>query len=148
MSETVSSQASASDPLALLSGFTQSTRILKLTTPLGPDVLLAECVRGEEGLSAGFSFKIAALSTNAAIPLRSLIGQPVLLELMTAASRDALRPFHGHVVAIEMAGANGGFARYNLTVEPWIAFLSRGRDSRIFQDMTVFDILDTVFTAY
>jgi uncharacterized protein involved in type VI secretion and phage assembly len=89
MSETVSSQISASDPLGLLSGFTQSTRILKLTTPLG-----------------------------------------------------------GHVVAIEMAGANGGFARYNLTVEPWIAFLSLGRDSRIFQDMTVFDILDTVFTAY
>ncbi|HWW72519.1 MAG TPA: type VI secretion system Vgr family protein, partial [Duganella sp.] len=134
--------------LSLLSGFSQSTRILKLTTPLGPDVLLAECVRGEEGIGIGFSFKIAALSTDAAIPLKSLIGQPVLLELMTAASRDQSRPFHGHVTAIDMAGANGGFARYNLTIEPWTAFLARGRDSRIFQDMTVFDILDTVFGAY
>ncbi|HWW68813.1 MAG TPA: type VI secretion system Vgr family protein, partial [Duganella sp.] len=148
MSETISSQLSESDPLALLSAFSQSTRLLKLTTPLGADLLLAECVRGEEGIGTGFSFKIAALSTDAAIPLKSLIGQPVLLELMTAASRDQLRPFHGHVTAIDMAGANGGFARYNLTVEPWTAFLARGRDSRIFQDMTVFDILDTVFTAY
>ena len=148
MSETFSSQISELDPLALLSGFTQSTRILKLTTPLGADALLAECVRGEEGIGIGFSFKIAALSTDAAIPLKSLIGQPVLLELMTAASRDQLRPFHGHVTAIDIAGANGGFARYNLTVEPWTAFLARGRDSRIFQDMTVFDILDTVFNPY
>ncbi len=148
MSEPVSSQNSLSAPLSLLAGFSQSTRILKLTTPLGPDVLLAECVRGEEGIGTGFHFKIAALSTDAAISLKSLIGQPVLLELMTAASRDQLRPFHGHVTAIDMAGANGGFARYNLTVEPWTAFLARGRDSRIFQDMTVFDILDTVFGAY
>ena len=146
MSEPVSSQNSSS--ASLLAGFTQSTRILKLTTPLGADVLLAECVRGEEGIGTGFSFKIAALSTDAAIPLKSLIGQPVLLELMTAASRDQLRPFHGHVTAIDMAGANGGFARYNLTVEPWTVFLARGRDSRIFQDMTVFDILDTIFAAY
>ncbi|MET0320467.1 MAG: type VI secretion system tip protein TssI/VgrG [Duganella sp.] len=143
MSEPVSSPLTS-----MLAGFTQSSRIIKLSTPLGPDVLLAECVRGEEGISQGFRFNIAALSTDAAIALKSLIGQPVLLELMTATSRDQLRPFHGHVTAIDMAGANGGFARYNLTLEPWTAFLARGRDSRIFQDMTVFDILDSVFNAY
>ena len=63
MSETIPSQPGESDPLALLAGFSQSTRLLKLTTPLGADVLLAECVRGEEGIGTGFSFKIAALST-------------------------------------------------------------------------------------
>ncbi|SEO62283.1 hypothetical protein SAMN05428959_1131, partial [Duganella sp. CF517] len=88
MSESIPSQSGESDPLALLAGFSQSTRLLKLTTPLGADVLLAECVRGEEGIGTGFSFRIAALSTDAAISLKSLIGQPVLLELMTAASRD------------------------------------------------------------
>ncbi|MDR7049093.1 type VI secretion system secreted protein VgrG [Duganella sp. 3397] len=138
----------SSDLGSLLSGFTQNARIIKLSTVLGPDVLLAECVRGEEGISQGFRFKVAALSQDAALSLKALIGQPVLIELMTAASRDQLRPFHGHVTTVDMAGANGGFARYNLTVEPWTAFLAPGRDSRIFQDMTVFDILDTVFAAY
>jgi hypothetical protein len=38
--------------------------------------------------------------------------------------------------------------RYNLTLEPWSAFLARGRDSRIFQDMAVFDILDAIFSRY
>lgn len=138
----------AASALSLMSGLTQDARLLRLTTPLGADVLVAECVRGEEGLSQGFQFRIAALSTDAAISLKSLIGQPVLLELLTTAGRDALRPFHGHVTTVELTGANGGLARYQLTIEPWSAFLSHGRDSRIFQDMTTPDILDAVFAGY
>ena len=129
-------------------GFSQATRLLKLSTPLGQDVLLAECVRGEEGLGLGYVFHIAALSLDAAIPLKSLIGQPILLELRTAAGAENWRPFHGHVTAAELAGANGGFARYNLTMQPWTAFLAHGRDSRVFQDLAVPDILEVVFTRY
>ena len=81
-----------------LTDFTQGTRLLQLTTPLGENRLLAECVRGEEGLSQGFAFQIAALSTDAAISLRTLIGQPALLQLLTAASTDDWRPFHGHAL--------------------------------------------------
>ena len=44
-------------------------------------------------------------------------------------------------------GANGGFARYTVTIEPWSAFLKLGRDSRMFQDKTVFQILDGVFES-
>jgi type VI secretion system secreted protein VgrG len=133
---------------SLLGAFSQKTRLLQLTTPLGSSTLLAECVRGEEGLSQGFRFSISALSPDAKISLKSLIGQPALLQLLTATSRDQPRPFHGYITGAEMSGANGGLARYQLTVEPWLAFTAIGRDSRVFQDMTVFDILDTVFKAW
>lgn len=133
--------------LAAFTRYTQTTRLVRLTTPLGED-LLAECVRGEESLSAGFTFRIDALCEDAHLPLKSLLGQPALLQLMTAASRDALRPFHGHITAAQISGANGGLARYHLTLQPWSAFLGMGRDSRIFQDKTVFDILDAVFAAW
>lgn len=132
----------------LLGGFTQETRLLQLTTPLGRSTLLAECVRGEEGIGQGFRFSISALSADVNIALKSLIGQPALLQLLTATSRDQLRPFHGYITGVEMQGANGGMARYQLIVEPWLAFLPRGRDSRVFQDMTVFDILDAVFASW
>jgi type VI secretion system VgrG family protein len=128
--------------------FSQDRRVLRLSTPAGDDVLLAESLRGEEAVSQGFRFQVAALSLDAAIPLKSLMGQPVLVELLTAGGHERLRPFHGHVTAAELTGANGGFARYQLTIDPWTAFLALGRDSRIFQDRTVFDILDTVFQAY
>lgn len=133
--------------LASLLRFTQDTRLLALHTPAGPE-LLAECARGEEAIGAGFRFRIDALSTDSRLSLRSLLGQPVLLQLLTAESRDSHRAFHGYVTAVELAGSDGGFARYLLTVEPWTAFLALGRDSRVFQDMDVIDILDTVFRAY
>lgn len=133
--------------LALYNSFTQGTRLLQLNTPLGADKLLAECVRGEEGISSGYSFSISALSTDEYIELKSLLGQPALLQLGTAGSSEP-RPFHGHVTAIEHCGANGGFARYQITLQPWAAFLARGRDSRVFQDKNVFDILEAVFASY
>ena len=133
---------------ALLSEFSQRTRLLRLFTPLGPDVLLAECVRGEEALGAGFTFTVSALSTNAAIPLKALLGQSALLELLTAQGRDCMRPFHGHIIAAESCGANGGLARYTLTIAPWTSFLKLGRDSRVFQQMTAMDILAAVFAGY
>jgi type VI secretion system secreted protein VgrG len=132
---------------AMLTRFTQDTRLLRLTTPLGAD-LLAECVRAEEGLSQGYALQVDALSTDAHIPLKSLLGQPALLQLLTATSRDDLRPFHGHITKVAMNGSNGGFARYTLTIEPWTAFLAHTSDSRIFQDMTVFAIVDAVFEAW
>jgi type VI secretion system secreted protein VgrG len=133
---------------SLFPQFSQTTRLLQLTTPLGRDKLLAECVRGEEGLGSGFEFVISALSADAGIALKSLIGQPALLQLMTAHSRETMRPFHGHVIAVEQTGANGGFARYTLTLGPWTNFAALGRDSRVFQDMTVFDMIDAIFEEY
>lgn len=126
--------------------FTQDTRLLRLTTPLGCD-LLAECVRGEEAISGGYSFRFEALSLDAHLPLKSLIGQPALLQLLTATS-GSFRAFHGHVTAAGISGANGGFARYVLTIEPWTRFLAFGRDSRVFQDMTTIEILDSVFKTW
>ncbi|QOL49907.1 type VI secretion system Vgr family protein [Massilia litorea] len=142
----MSEQAHGAALLASFNRFTQDTRLLRLTTPLGID-LLAECVRGEEGISKGYSFRVDALCTDAHLSLKSLIGQPALLQLLTATSGQ-MRSFHGHVTAFEISGANGGFARYTLTIEPWTRFLSFGRDSRIFQDKTVIEILDSVFKAY
>lgn len=130
-----------------LPGWTQETRLLQLTTPLGPDALIAECVRGEESVDAGFSFRISALSTDAHIPLKSLLGQPAVLQLLTTDSACP-RPFHGHITAAELAGADGGLARYHLTLEPWTMFMGLGRDSRIFQDMSVPELLDAVFASY
>jgi type VI secretion system secreted protein VgrG len=124
-----------------------TSRFLELNTALGSPRLLAECVRVEEGLSQGFALHITALSTDAAIPFKSLIGQPLLLEL-PAAGNACARAFHGYITGAELSGTSGGFARYRLLAEPWTALLDQTGDSRVFQNMTVFDILDVVFARY
>ena len=133
---------------SLAGKFSQHRRMLRLSTVAGENELLAESLRGHEEIDGGFRLQVGALSLDAGIRLKSLVGQPVLIELLTSAGDERRRPFHGHIVAAELTGANGGFARYHLTIEPWTAFMALGRDSRIFQNKTVFDILDTVFNAY
>ena len=55
---------------------------------------------------------------NKLLGVKSLIGQPALLELLTSQSRTALRPFHGHITRAELLGSDGGLARYRLVIEP------------------------------
>jgi type VI secretion system secreted protein VgrG len=132
---------------ALLDNFTQDSRLLRLRTPLGPDALVAECFQGNEAVGECYVLTMTAVSSDPAIPLKSLMGQPVLVELRTTGADD-WRPFHGHVTAAECLGADGGLARYSLTIGPWYAFTAIGRDSRVFQDKTVLEILDAIFGGW
>ena len=111
------------------------------------DVLLAECVRGEEAICSPYTLTISALSLDASISLRSVLGKPALLELLTT-TLGAPRPFHGYITAAEACGSDGGMSRYKLTVQPWTVFAGLGRDSRVFHDKTVIEILASVFSAY
>lgn len=138
-------------------GPNQNQRLLRLHTPLGPNVLLAERLLGTETIgprapgvtpSAGFKFEVLALSTNAYLRLKDLIGQPVRVDLLTGQSLGALRPFHGHVTAFALLGSDGGLARYKLTIEPWLSVLAHRQDAWVFQDKTVMEILDEVFADY
>ena len=127
----------------------QANRLLRLHTPLGGDTLVAERLDGAEAVDGGgFHFQLSALSPNAGLPLDKLLGAPVLVELLTADSRTDLRPFHGHVTAVENVGSNAGLARYAFTIEPWLAFLRYRQDSYAFHDATVIEIVEQVFGHY
>src|SRR5882724_10333292 len=78
-------------------GPTQNQRLLRLYSPLGPNVLLAERMQGSEAIGpeavtesshgAGFRFEVLALSTNAHLQLKDLMAQPVRLNLGTQQNR-------------------------------------------------------------
>ncbi|MBT0960118.1 type VI secretion system Vgr family protein, partial [Denitromonas iodatirespirans] len=140
-------------PLFLSAGWAQHQRLMCLTTSAGEDVLLAETATITEAIGpltehSGMRIVLDALSENAHLPLGSLLGQAVRLDLQTGLSRIERRPFHGHITAISHLGANGGFARYRLIVEPWLAFLGHNRDSFIFQQRSVIEIIDAVFERW
>lgn len=133
---------------AQLAQYTQDTRLLRFTAFSGADQLLVEHIEGHEGLSQGYRFDITALSSDAQIDLDGLLGQPALLEILTQQSRTDLRPIHGHISACERLGSDGGFTRYRLVLEPWTAFLRYRFDSHVWQDATVIEILDDLFSDY
>jgi type VI secretion system secreted protein VgrG len=133
---------------AHLTQYTQDTRLLRFTISSASDQLLVEHIEGREGLSQGYRFDITALSSDPRIDLDGLLGQPALLEILTQQSRTDLRPVHGHISACERLGSDGGFTRYRLVLEPWTAFLRYRFDSYVWQDATVIEILEDLFSDY
>jgi Rhs element Vgr protein len=89
---------------------------------------------------------VIVLSTNASVELASLLGRQAALAVSLA---DGSRTqFHGEITQAAMLGSEGGLARFRLRLTPWLWRLSQVRNSRVWQDKTVVDIIDDVFEGY
>lgn len=128
-----------------MDGFTQDQRILSIETPLGPNRLLLENFGGTESISALFEFHAVVRSLDDNIDPRSLVAQAVTVQLRL--QDGASRPFNGIVASLSGGHAAArGQRHYDLHIVPWLWFLTRTSDSRIFQNKTTIEILQTIFT--
>jgi type VI secretion system secreted protein VgrG len=123
--------------------FTQEHRLLSFTTPLGPDVLLLQALQGHEGISTLFRFDLELLAEDDAIPFDKLVGQNVTIRL--ALAEDHERYINGFVSRFAQGRSDVRFTHYHAEVVPWLWFLTRTADSRIFQDMSVPEIIKNIF---
>ena len=121
----------------------QSDRPISITSPLGDDVLLFYAMNATEALGRMFDFEVGVLSEDHAVKLEDLLGQPITVTLDLAG--DGKRHFHGLVSQLSYVGTVGRYAHYGLRLRPWLWFLTRTTDCRIFQGMTVPDIIKEVF---
>ncbi|MGH8390950.1 MAG: contractile injection system protein, VgrG/Pvc8 family, partial [Pseudomonas sp.] len=64
--------------------FNQASRLAKITSPLGPDVLLLNEMGGGEELGRLFNFELQLTSLDANIDLNQLLGKPMSLNLQLA----------------------------------------------------------------
>jgi type VI secretion system secreted protein VgrG len=123
-------------------------RVVRAHTPLGEDQLQFRSMRGSEGLSQLFEFEVDLLSPSASIDMKAILGKPMALEIQTA---GAPRFLNGQVVRFSMVGREGGTSRhtvYRASVRPWLWYLTRSSDNKIFQNKTVVEILEEVFGDY
>jgi type VI secretion system secreted protein VgrG len=127
--------------------FTQNGHLLAIETPLGKDYVLPTALCGEEALSQLFSYQVDLLSTDHAIASESLIGRSVKILLRDEHARE--RPIHG-MIARFRSGAliPSGFRHYTAEVVPWLWFLTQTSDCRIFQNLTVPQIIEQVFQTF
>ncbi len=124
-------------------------RLAELLSPLGPD-LIFRSLKGVERLSEVSEFTLQMVSPKADIDFKQLLGQhmSVQMTLPEGTGQDGLRFFDGIVSRIRYTGMQGRYHGYEASVQPWLWFLSRTRDCRIFQDQTVVEILQTVFSDH
>ena len=126
--------------------FKQERRFLKIDTPLGEDELLLQSFVGHEEVSQLFEFRLRLLSLNPNVSFDAIVGQPVTIRFIIDEGQE--RFFHGYVSRFGLAAGQGIFAGYEATVVPWLWFLSRTTDCKIFQNKTVPDIIEEVFGDY
>lgn len=131
---------------AFQGGLIQQDRLLKLDTPLGPDVLLPQRAAGLSRIGRHYDFTLDVLSTRSDVKLKSLIGQPVTLWIQQP--KQSYLPRHGYVYMVRRLGSEGGLTSYQLAFASWMHFLKFRRDQRIWQDKPVDEILRDVFNAH
>jgi type VI secretion system secreted protein VgrG len=117
-------------------------RLAQVVTPLG-DKLMLHSVVGREELSRPFSYEITLLSEDTGIKASSLLGQGVTVELDL--ENDKTRYFNGIVTRFARGVGIGRHAAYSATIRPWLWLLSRTADCRIFQNLSVPDVIKQVF---
>ena len=123
---------------------TQRYREIAIATPLGDDVLLLKSISGTEYLGRPFEFQLELASADDQIKPQDIVGQNVTIRL-NLFGRDEVRYFNGYISRFVQAPGADRLAGYRATVVPWIWFLSRTADCRLFQQKTVPDIIKQVF---
>lgn len=124
----------------------QQYRIFKVITSLDEDVLLFRRMVGTEEVGRLFEFELDLLSVNHDICFADVLGQKLTIEMQRFDGEP--RYFNGIVSRFSYVGSENQYALYRASVRPWLWFLTRTADCRIFQDMTVPDIIKQVFRDY
>jgi type VI secretion system secreted protein VgrG len=124
--------------------FFEGTRLLRFYSPLSAGkALLIESMSGSSALSEQYVFQVSLLSKNAAIDLQDMMGKNVSVGIQLA---DGSEDFvNGYISSFGFTHSDGGFAFYHAEIVPWLTYLKLRINSRIFQDVTVLDVLDKIY---
>ncbi len=128
------------------SSFAQGeTGLFTIDTPLGKDKLLLKGFRGSEGISRLFRFELDLLSEDNSITFTDIIGKNVTITVKQADGTP--RYFNGVISRFGQGGSDETFTSYHAEMVPWLWFLTRAADCKIFQNKTIPDIVKEVFTG-
>ena len=116
---------------------------ITLKSPLPAKDLLFESMTVSEGLSMLGEIQLGLVSDKPDLKPEALLGKPVTVTVQLR--DDAKRYFHGFVTRFSIGLRNGRYYGYQASVRPWLWFLTRTSDCKIFQDLSVPDIVKKVF---
>ncbi|HEX8369284.1 MAG TPA: type VI secretion system tip protein TssI/VgrG [Pyrinomonadaceae bacterium] len=132
---------------------TQDGRLLSISTPLGKDFLLLKRMKATEGLSELFRLDVELLHEETSegfeatpVDVQRILGQTVSIAIT---QRDGnTRAFNGIVSRFSQGTRDNRFSYYYATIVPHVWILTQNVQSRIFQHVTVPDILKKVFEGF
>lgn len=129
-----------------MADLTQENRLLEVFSPLPSNTLLIDSMMAREEISAPFLFELKLLANvpagdSARVTPHDLVGQPMYVEMRHDAGS---RIFHGLVRRFSKDGQDRTFANYTAELVSWFELMNLRQNSRIFQTMSVLDVIRSV----
>src|SRR5258708_1644382 len=134
---------------------TQDHRSIAIATPLGKDKLLLNSISMTERLGRPFLMKADLLSKDQEVDFDNIVGKAVTIRwrMPKEGGEEKKRFFSGYVSSFVQRPNADDFCRYEATIVPWLWFLTRTADCRIFHsamsdppdEMTVPGIIKKIF---
>ncbi|HZU84675.1 MAG TPA: type VI secretion system tip protein TssI/VgrG [Polyangiaceae bacterium] len=122
-----------------------STGPVTISTPLGDD-LMFHSMGGVEGLSEPYAYEVDVVSARSDIHAADLLDRSVTVHLALDDDAGSHRHWNGLVTRFEYVDTgDDGMSRYRLTLRPWLWQLGLTADCRVFQNLSVPDIVARVF---
>ncbi len=120
-----------------------ASRIFNIKSPLGKD-LTFRSMKYTEGISRLFTIELELRSRRPDIDPVEVLGKSIGVAQNLA--NDKVRHFSGYCASFKALGAVGSsLYAYQMTLRPWLWFLSLQVNSRIFTKLSIPDILKKVF---
>jgi type VI secretion system secreted protein VgrG len=127
--------------------YLQENRYLFFQSGLGPNELLLGSFAGTEAISSLFSFRLDLFSENPRIKFEDILGKAISFGMLRSDRGDP-RCVHGIVTSFTQLPGTHRLSRYQAVVSPKLWVLTRKQNSRIFQQLSVPDILKKVLAGF
>lgn len=131
--------------------YTQNHKLISISTALGEDVLLLTGFTGNEGISSSFRFELSLMSEKHDISFDAIVGGNATVSVVLADGNR--RHFNGVISSFSHYSAGGEgdedapFSYYRAAMVPWFWTLSKSAGSKIFQNLSVPEIITRVFQS-
>ncbi len=130
-----------------MADYLQQKRKLRVTTPLGEDVLLLRSFSGTEGISQLFGYRLEMIAeSKTKVAFDAVLGEKVTVHLQLPDESET--HLNGLCVRFAQSGRDDTFTVYEAEIVPDVWKMTRKAQSRIFQRKTVPEILAKVFEGF
>lgn len=124
--------------------FTQDNRFMRVASALGKDAFLLRRLQATESFSQLFSINVDLLSYDGSIRAEDVIGSHIATFIGTNSFQP--RPLNGFVKSFAYTGLEKrGLYGYKAELVPWLWFLDKRTNCRVFQNQTAQKIIESIF---
>ncbi|MDP9108218.1 MAG: type VI secretion system Vgr family protein, partial [Pseudomonadota bacterium] len=132
--------------VAALNQFSSTTRLLAIEIRDVAQEFIVEAFSAFECVHEIGVRDVIVLATRSGLDTRQVLSRPATL--LVSLSDGTRTRFSGLINEVEEIGSDGALTRYRLRMVPWLWLLTQSSTSRVWQDKTVLEVVESLFQDF